>query len=70
MLCDFGLAAIEAAAAGTSFVDLPGTSAKGTYRWMAPELIDTNGITDQVLKSPSRDIFALGCTMLEVSDNV
>ena len=33
---------------------------------MAPELLNTEGLTNEILKNPSRDIFALGCTMVEV----
>ncbi|KAF5345121.1 hypothetical protein D9757_013866 [Collybiopsis confluens] len=63
-LADFGLALTTSDSQAWS-VATTGTM-KGAIRWMAPELIDTNGIPDQVLKSPSRDIFALGCTILEI----
>ncbi|KIK65091.1 hypothetical protein GYMLUDRAFT_159913, partial [Collybiopsis luxurians FD-317 M1] len=63
-LADFGLAlttsdsqAWSAATTGTM---------KGAIRWMAPELLNTEGLPDEILKSPSRDIFALGCTMVEI----
>ncbi|KAF5392047.1 hypothetical protein D9757_003181 [Collybiopsis confluens] len=63
-LADFGLALTTSDSQAWSVATTG--SMKGAIRWMAPELMDTNGITDQVLKSPLRDIFALGCTMLEI----
>lgn len=62
LICDFGLAAMEAAAAETSFMFLSGTSAKGTYRWMAHEIV----LYDDARLTRESDIWAFGCVLLEV----
>ena len=69
-LADFGLAAIvngiTSSSATTSF------GAKGTTRWMAPELLfpEEFGFTgrfEKQLPSKDTDIYAIGMTILEVS---
>lgn len=62
LLCDFGLAAVEAAVAETSPVLLPWTTAKGTYRWMAHELV----IYDDAQLTRESDVWAFGCVLVEV----
>ena len=38
-------------------------------RWMAPEIINpTNQAARLAKNNPSRDVYAFGCTILEVSD--
>ncbi|KIK61418.1 hypothetical protein GYMLUDRAFT_166629, partial [Collybiopsis luxurians FD-317 M1] len=64
-LADFGLALTTSDSQAWSVATTG--SMKGAVRWMAPELLNPEDITDETLKSPSRDIFALGCTMVEVS---
>ncbi|KAJ7584964.1 kinase-like domain-containing protein [Mycena floridula] len=61
-LADFGLCSIAASFSVTSSSSGNG---KGAIRWMAPELFVTSGDGNQ-LKSPSRDIYAFACTILEV----
>ncbi|KAE9404364.1 kinase-like protein [Gymnopus androsaceus JB14] len=39
---------------------------KGTTRWMAPEFIIPNNSVTQAPSDTSRDIYAFGCTILEI----
>ncbi|KIK56113.1 hypothetical protein GYMLUDRAFT_174748, partial [Collybiopsis luxurians FD-317 M1] len=63
-LADFGLAMTTSDSQEWS--DAITGVMKGAIRWMAPELLNTEGLVDGIFKSPSRDIFALGCTMIEI----
>ena len=58
-LADFGLAGVEESQLFTS----TSRGSQGTLRWMAPEyFLDNAPQTTQ----PPRDIYAFGCTVLEV----
>ncbi|KIK57884.1 hypothetical protein GYMLUDRAFT_120260, partial [Collybiopsis luxurians FD-317 M1] len=35
-------------------------------RWMAPEYVRQDGLTDPVLDHSPRDVYAFGCTMVEI----
>ncbi|KAG8701822.1 hypothetical protein FRC08_003882 [Ceratobasidium sp. 394] len=59
-LVDFGLAKLSEESLGVST-----TSAIGTARWMAPELVDP-GHSDKAPLTYASDIYALGMTILEV----
>ncbi|KZV79320.1 kinase-like protein [Exidia glandulosa HHB12029] len=59
-LCDFGFASVLAQELG-SFV-LRSSSAKGTWRWMAPELFTQ----DDAQHTKATDIWAYGCVIAEV----
>ncbi|KAJ7301083.1 G-protein alpha subunit-domain-containing protein [Mycena albidolilacea] len=62
-LADFGLAlAIESQALSTSSAG--GT--RGTLRWLAPEILDSSRKTERQASLTKRDIYALGCTILEI----
>lgn len=61
-LADFGLALVAETQSLLSAT--LSTAGKGTLRWMAPELLQ-----GQKAQKES-DIYALGCTALEVSDMV
>ncbi|KIK57486.1 hypothetical protein GYMLUDRAFT_46068 [Collybiopsis luxurians FD-317 M1] len=63
-IADFGLALTTSDSQAWSTATTGVT--KGAIRWMAPELLSTEGLIDEIFKSPSRDIFALGCTMVEI----
>ncbi|KAF9648290.1 kinase-like protein [Thelephora ganbajun] len=68
-LADFGLAVVidESITGGTA----ESRAKRGTYRWMAPELMDPGefGFTGELLKelpSMSTDVYAIGMTIYEV----
>ncbi|KAJ7136910.1 kinase-like domain-containing protein, partial [Mycena epipterygia] len=56
-LADFGLAA-------ATEMTITSVRQDGTVPWMAPEIITE--ITPETTPSPTRDIFAFGCTTLEI----
>ena len=58
---EFGLAALCSKFAGS----LPGVSMEGLSRWMSPELLDPH--QEDVAATVMSDIWALGCTVFEVS---
>ncbi|KZV81820.1 kinase-like protein [Exidia glandulosa HHB12029] len=59
-IADFGLSRVcsEAIAGGSAAL----TTAKGTYRWMAPELL----ATDDAQNTVESDVWASGCVVLEI----
>jgi len=59
-LADFGLAAVVES---EPFTASTASRSLGTVRWMAPEYFQDDGL--QPLK-PTRDIYAFGCTILEI----
>ncbi|KAJ7839212.1 kinase-like domain-containing protein, partial [Mycena olivaceomarginata] len=62
-LADFGLAlAMESQAFSTSSAG--GT--RGTLRWLAPEILDSSRKSDRQASLTKRDIYAFGCTILEI----
>jgi len=72
-LADFGLAAVVDGSTGRSTA--VSAEMKGTTRWMAPELMlpEEFGFTGELLRQlPSKgtDIYAIGMTILEVSERM
>ncbi|KAF9064951.1 kinase-like domain-containing protein [Rhodocollybia butyracea] len=63
-LTDFGLALITANS--QSWTATTTSSMKGAIRWMAPELFNHSDSVPAVLDHPSRDIYAFGCTIIEI----
>ncbi|KAE9385868.1 kinase-like protein, partial [Gymnopus androsaceus JB14] len=63
-IADFGLSLI--AADSQSWTITVTSTLKGSMRWMAPELFHHDGSLDLHLNHPSRDVYAFGCTMLEI----
>lgn len=63
-LADFGLAL--STANSQSWSTAISSTTKGAIRWMAPELFHHDGSVDAVVDHPSRDIYAFGCTVIEV----
>ncbi|KAJ7915989.1 kinase-like domain-containing protein [Mycena leptocephala] len=62
-LADFGLAlAIESQALSTSSAG----STRGTLRWLAPEILDSSRKAERQALLTKRDIYAFGCTILEI----
>ncbi|KAJ7126093.1 kinase-like domain-containing protein, partial [Mycena epipterygia] len=62
-LADFGLAlAIESQAFSTSSAG----STRGTLRWLAPEILDSSRKNERQALLIKRDIYAFGCTILEL----
>ncbi|KAJ7126083.1 kinase-like domain-containing protein, partial [Mycena epipterygia] len=62
-LADFGLAlAIESQAFSTSSAG----STRGTLRWLAPEILDSSRKNERQALLTKRDIYAFGCTILEL----
>ncbi|KAF7325256.1 G-protein alpha subunit [Mycena venus] len=60
-LADFGLAlAVESQAFDTS------AGNRGTLRWLAPEILDSSRKAERQASLTKRDIYAFGCTILEV----
>lgn len=58
---EFGLAALCHPFAAL----VPSISFTGLSRWLSPELLDTDE-DDEVTPTTASDVWALGCTMLEV----
>ncbi|KAE9386668.1 kinase-like protein, partial [Gymnopus androsaceus JB14] len=63
-IADFGLSLIPAGS--QSWTSVVTSTMKGSMRWMGPELFHHNGSLDLNLNCPSRDIYAFGCTILEL----
>ncbi|KAJ7359279.1 kinase-like domain-containing protein, partial [Mycena albidolilacea] len=62
-LADFGLAlAVESQALSTSSAG----STRGTLRWLAPEILDSSRKAERQTSLTKRDIYAFGCTILEI----
>ncbi|KAF8196270.1 kinase-like protein, partial [Mycena galopus ATCC 62051] len=62
-LADFGLAlAVESQACSASSAGSTG----GTLRWLAPEILDSSRKADRQASQTKRDIYAFGCTILEI----
>ncbi|KAF8187372.1 kinase-like domain-containing protein [Mycena galopus ATCC 62051] len=61
-LADFGLAlAVESQVLGTS-----AGSTRGTLRWLSPEILDNSRKAERQTSLTKRDIYAFGCTILEI----
>lgn len=60
-LADFGLAGFMDETQSTQ------SDSKGSVRWMAPELLDPGHFGLRFRKTKASDMYALGCTFLEVS---
>ncbi|PBK64321.1 kinase-like protein, partial [Armillaria solidipes] len=60
-LADFGLAKAVMTRGPESYSDSP----SGTARWLAPELLQVDASSDWQYM-PSRDIYAFGCTVVEI----
>ncbi|KAF8179317.1 G-protein alpha subunit-domain-containing protein [Mycena galopus ATCC 62051] len=62
-LADFGLAlAVESQALSASSAG----SSRGTLRWLAPEILDSSRKAERQASPTKRDIYAFGCTILEI----
>ncbi|KAF8187284.1 kinase-like domain-containing protein [Mycena galopus ATCC 62051] len=62
-LADFGLAlAVESQVLGTSSAG----STRGTLRWLSPEILDSSRKAERQTSLTKRDIYAFGCTILEI----
>ncbi|KAF8187399.1 hypothetical protein K438DRAFT_1973014 [Mycena galopus ATCC 62051] len=62
-LADFGLPlAVESQALGTSSAG----STRGTLRWLSPEILDSSRKAERQTSLTKRDIYAFGCTILEI----
>ncbi|KAF9064954.1 kinase-like domain-containing protein [Rhodocollybia butyracea] len=64
-LADFGLALCTANSQSGSTA-VTSITMNGAIRWMAPELFHHDGSVDVALDHPSRDIYAFGCTIIEI----
>ncbi|KAF9262799.1 kinase-like protein [Marasmius fiardii PR-910] len=62
-LADFGLS--REALSSTTFLETSTGGAKGSVRWMAPELFDGYGEDSSKDQTP-RDIYAFACTIIEI----
>ncbi|KAJ3763368.1 kinase-like domain-containing protein, partial [Lentinula raphanica] len=68
-LADFGLASVIAQSQAWSLTSTSMNTTKGALRWLAPEYIitdDSNTTVSETVMHTSRDIYALGCTVVEV----
>ncbi|KAE9387929.1 kinase-like protein [Gymnopus androsaceus JB14] len=65
-LADFGLTLIISDSQTLSNATTSAMT-KGTTRWMAPELIIPNNSAGKAPNNTSRDVYAFGCTVLEVT---
>ncbi|KAF5342728.1 hypothetical protein D9757_014476 [Collybiopsis confluens] len=63
-LADFGLSVITTISQAWTMTTSSSATTRGSMRWLAPEYI----ISETVPTHPSRDIYAFGCTILEVSN--
>ncbi|KAE9397241.1 kinase-like protein, partial [Gymnopus androsaceus JB14] len=63
-LADFGLTLIISDSRTSNATT--SAMAKGTTRWMAPELIIPDSSVKQAANNTSRDVYAFGCTILEI----
>ncbi|KAF9062118.1 kinase-like protein [Rhodocollybia butyracea] len=62
-LADFGLALVATESQPWSVASSTGNSGKGATRWMAPECLNPKPAS---LSNTSRDVYALGCTIVEI----
>ncbi|KAJ7572446.1 kinase-like domain-containing protein, partial [Mycena floridula] len=62
VLADFGLASVS----GTQSLATSSVGSKGSVRWLCPEVL-LSTLASQQKPHPSRDIYAYGCTALEVT---
>ncbi|KAF5358870.1 hypothetical protein D9757_012304 [Collybiopsis confluens] len=60
-LADFGLSVITTSSQAWTMTTSSNFAGKGTVRWLAPEYL-----TSEIPNRPSRDIYAFGCTILEI----
>ncbi|KAJ3843650.1 kinase-like domain-containing protein [Lentinula raphanica] len=68
-LADFGLASVIAQSQAWSLTSTSMNTTKGALRWLAPEYIITdnsNTTVSETVMHTSRDIYALGCTVVEI----
>ena len=61
LITDFGLARVMGGGSGYTT-----SSVSGSYPWMAPELLMPS-TSDGLIPSKASDVWALGCTVFEVS---
>lgn len=61
-LSDFGIAVIHE----THTLASESVPLKGSERWMAPEIISIQGFGLSAVNTPARDIYAFGCTILQI----
>ncbi|KAF5358869.1 hypothetical protein D9757_012308 [Collybiopsis confluens] len=61
-LADFGLSVITTSSQAWTMTTSSSATTRGSMRWLAPEYI----ISETVPNHPSRDIYAFGCTILEI----
>ena len=67
-LADFGLMSIALEPGTTDITSTSGGKAKGTYRWMSPELFDpTRFGLPKVRLTKESDCYALGMVIYEVN---
>ncbi|KAF5358882.1 hypothetical protein D9757_012305 [Collybiopsis confluens] len=60
-LADFGLSVITTSSQAWARTTSSNFTGKGTVRWLAPEYL-----ASEIPNRPSRDIYAFGCTVLEI----
>ncbi|KAJ7575853.1 kinase-like domain-containing protein, partial [Mycena floridula] len=65
VLADFGLASVS----GTQSLATSSVGSKGSVRWLCPEVLLPT-LASQKKPHPSRDIYAYGCTALEIYTNL
>ncbi|KAE9383889.1 kinase-like protein [Gymnopus androsaceus JB14] len=63
-IADFGLSLTTAGS--QSWINAVTSTMKGSMRWMAPELFHHDGSLELHLNHLSRDVYAFGCTILEI----
>jgi serine/threonine protein kinase len=64
-LSDFGMAIIHE----THTLASESGTIKGSERWMAPETLSSQFGAGSAMSTPARDIYAFGCTILQVSNS-
>lgn len=64
-LADFGLSVLDTQSMNPTVT----AGAQGSIRWLAPEFINPTPMPTQGILT-SRDIYAFGCTVFEVSPSV
>lgn len=65
-LADFGLALVTSESVTQVWSITSSGTTKGALRWMAPEYLESDGLAPTPIHS-SRDVYAFGCTVVEVS---
>ncbi|KAF5338827.1 hypothetical protein D9758_012084 [Tetrapyrgos nigripes] len=63
-LADFGLSAIETQTQSYNVTN--SAQNRGSIRWLAPELMNPNSVHTTLGCSKTRDIYAFGCTVVEI----